>query len=419
MQSVSLLVLVTCSALLSSPCYAAEEVEEGASPLLTEETFDDAIKEKPYFVMFFAPWCGHCKKLAPVWQELHELIGGFTDAKEGDAEAGAAIDVGVARVDCTKQTALCSKHQVTGYPTLKFFKRTDDSVRYKGARAIDDLVTFIKKEIGLIKEPEEPAVEEAPKVVAPLIYTTETFEKIISTGHHFVKFFAPWCGHCQRLAPIWDKLAEAFGNTGSVTIGKVDCTEQREICTKYGVRGYPTLLWFTDGEQVGEKYAGDRSLDALRTFAVDQANSKPSKPIDEVKAKDEKKEADAAGSDSTPSPPPSQSAVLNLNEDNFQQTIKSGITLIKFFAPWCGHCKRMAGAYEQLGQQFADNAAITVAEVDCTAQGNRELCTGQEVKGFPTILLYRDGARDDSYEGDRSTADMAQFLTGQLQHDEL
>lgn len=42
---------------------------------------------------------------------------------------------------------------------LKFFKRTDESIRYKGARAIDDLLTFVKKEIGLIKEPEEPAVE--------------------------------------------------------------------------------------------------------------------------------------------------------------------------------------------------------------------------------------------------------------------
>ncbi|KAF2343402.1 Thioredoxin domain, partial [Trinorchestia longiramus] len=86
--------LVPLLALGSVALYAGAqdaETEEGSTTLLTQETFASAIKEKPHFVMFFAPWCGHCKKLAPVWQELHDELGGFSSGNE-EAEA---INVGI------------------------------------------------------------------------------------------------------------------------------------------------------------------------------------------------------------------------------------------------------------------------------------------------------------------------------------
>ncbi|XP_018017538.1 thioredoxin domain-containing protein 5 homolog [Hyalella azteca] len=384
--------------------------EEGSATLLTEESFSTAIKEKPHFVMFFAPWCGHCKKLAPVWQELHDELGGY-GAGTSETEA---LNVGVARVDCTQQTALCSQHQVTGYPTLKFFKEAEDNLKYKGARSLPELVKFVKQQMGLIENPDQPKKEREETGPATIIYTADTFESAISQGHHFVKFFAPWCGHCQRLAPIWDQLADSLADTEHITIGKLDCTEHREICTKYAVKGYPTLLWFTDGKQVGDRYAGDRSLDALRIFALDQAK-KPSKPV----TVDAPKNDEAPSSDSTPSPPEVTSSVLSLTADNFQATIAEGLTLVKFFAPWCGHCKKMAGAYEELGNKFLGQEGITIAEVDCTVPANKELCSEQSVKGFPTLLLYRDGKMEATYEGDRSTDNMAKFVSERLVHDEL
>lgn len=51
--------------------------------------------------------------------------------------------------------------------------------------------------------------------------TEETFDRHIEKGNHFVKFYAPWCGHCKRLAPVWDMLAEAYAKEKSVTIAKV------------------------------------------------------------------------------------------------------------------------------------------------------------------------------------------------------
>jgi protein disulfide-isomerase-like protein len=79
---------------------------------------------------------------------------------------------------------------------------------------------------------------------------------------------AQWCGHCKRLAPTWEKLADEVSSAGlnKVHIASVDCTVSRDVCSAQGIRGYPTLQLFKNG---GEpiKYNGGRDLSALLDFA--------------------------------------------------------------------------------------------------------------------------------------------------------
>ena len=81
----------------------------------------------------------------------------------------------------------------------------------------------------------------------------------------FVKFEAPWCGHCKRLSPVWDSLIEL--DLDGARLGTVDCTRQEAegACRQYGVASYPTLLLFSDG--LIKLFSGERSLPELSRFA--------------------------------------------------------------------------------------------------------------------------------------------------------
>merc|ERR1711920_1038088 len=106
----------------------------------------------------------------------------------------------------------------------------------------------------------------------PLALTVDTFDTAVASGStwHFVKFFAPWCGHCKKLAPTWAELADSMEKYSHVTIASVDCTVHKEVCQKAEVRGYPTLLLYKGGES--QKYQGP-------TLRLKNSSSKRSKTL--------------------------------------------------------------------------------------------------------------------------------------------
>eukprot|EP00035_Acanthoeca_spectabilis_P005623 m.115733 g.115733 ORF g.115733 m.115733 type:complete len:175 (-) comp13104_c0_seq3:421-945(-) len=72
------------------------------------------------------------------------------------------------------------------------------------------------------------------------------------------------------MKPAWDQLEESFSGNDNVAIVDVDCTkdDSKDLCSKYGVRGYPTIKYFTDAtDPMGDKYEGGRDFDALKAFA--------------------------------------------------------------------------------------------------------------------------------------------------------
>mmetsp|Transcript_11535 Transcript_11535/g.17489 ORF Transcript_11535/g.17489 Transcript_11535/m.17489 type:complete len:218 (+) Transcript_11535:132-785(+) len=88
----------------------------------------------------------------------------------------------------------------------------------------------------------------------------------------FLKFFAPWCGHCKKLKPDWDKLMDEFAGSASQLVADVDCTAGgKPLCDANGVKGYPTLKWGDPSDL--QDYQGGRSLDDLKKFATE--NLKP------------------------------------------------------------------------------------------------------------------------------------------------
>ena len=68
--------------------------------------------------------------------------------------------------------------------------------------------------------------------------------------------------------PDWDELGEKFENSKTKLIGDVDCTkdESKDLCERFGVKGYPTLKYFTPGDPDGVNYEGERDLKSLTAF---------------------------------------------------------------------------------------------------------------------------------------------------------
>jgi hypothetical protein len=76
------------------------------------------------------------------------------------------------------------------------------------------------------------------------------------------------------MAQAWEDLGSEYEASSSVLIGSVDCTVQSEVCSKYGVSGYPTVKYYKDGDKEGQSYDGGRSLDALKAHVADNLEVK-------------------------------------------------------------------------------------------------------------------------------------------------
>eukprot|EP00744_Colponema_vietnamica_P002351 GILI01003703.1.p2 GENE.GILI01003703.1~~GILI01003703.1.p2 ORF type:complete len:134 (-),score=43.16 GILI01003703.1:86-487(-) len=105
-----------------------------------------------------------------------------------------------------------------------------------------------------------------------------------------------------------------------------------------------------------------------------------------------------------------------LNEANFDSVIgdASKDVFVKFYAPWCGHCKQMAKDWEKLGYEV-DEKQFTIAELDGSA--HKELAQRYGIKGYPTLMLFKKYQKDKpvEYRSFRKYKDMKNWLiTGKI-----
>ena len=229
------------------------------------------------FVEFFSPYCAHCRHFAPTWKELVAEVYKIPNSPLNVGQMNCAVHGGTFLVSFKSIWFLiviqdkCAELKVSGWPQLDLYKDGELVDTFKKARELENLKEYLDKylvpEAPPLPPPPPPAPKAPTRILNPegkvLELDERNFSHEIKKGGAFVKFFAPWCGHCKKLAPIWTQLAEQMKN--QLTIAEVNCEEHNALCRAEDVQGYPMLFYYGD-DGVKTEYTGGRKSEQLKAF---------------------------------------------------------------------------------------------------------------------------------------------------------
>lgn len=197
--------------------------------ILTEDNVDEALNDPAnglWLLKFYAPWCGHCKKLAPTLDRMAPYLSG---------------KLAIGKIDCTDSLAkpICDRHHIKGYPTLKIY-RDGDFFDYPGKRDADSMIIFAEK----MSSPAVKVVGSYDEALTEVVRTDSSKGVGVGDGVGFVAYDG-------AAAKVED-------------IGKIDSSEE-------GVKALEALLASTPGLQVFGQVA--RKLQAEASFGVLQTRA--------------------------------------------------------------------------------------------------------------------------------------------------
>jgi len=219
-------------------------------------------------VEFFAPWCGHCQALTPTWEKAATVLKGVAT---------------VAALDADAHKSLAQEYGIKGFPTIKLFAPGKPPIDYQGARDVKPIAEFAIQQIkALLKErlsgKATGGSSDKTETSASVELTSRNFEELVLKSKELwiVEFFAPWCGHCKKLAPEWKKAASNL--KGKVKLGHVDSDAEKSLMSRYNVQGFPTILVFGVDKDSPYPYEGPRAASAIESYALEQLETNVSPP---------------------------------------------------------------------------------------------------------------------------------------------
>lgn len=460
------------AAALFAACSSVYVAAEGDSSVIELHNVDFHTVVTPEDVMlveFFAPWCGHCKALAPHYEEA----------------AGILKDqsIKLAKVDCTVETDLCSAYGVNGYPTLKVFRKGEAS-DYGGGRKTADIVSYMKKQalpaVSIVVSSNHTEFQGADKIVlvayieesdsesrgifnafaeshrddylfglssdptafgeagvtAPAVVLYKTFDEgrndfTASLTHEGLAEFLK-----DHSVPLLDEIspdnfalyAESGIPLAYIFIPAEDANRATLVKSLEPVareyKGKVNFVWI-DTNKFAD-HAKSLNLQEVKwpAFAIQKVQDQQKFPLSQDVGVTEKTVTDFVSKfvrgeispsvKSQPVPKTQEDAVYSVVADTFEEVVlndnKRDI-FIELYASWCGHCKRLAPIWETLGEKFASsNKDILIAKMDAN-ENDIPPAAGFRVQGFPTIKFKAAGSSSFiDYEGDRTLESFLEFI---------
>ncbi|VDP81386.1 unnamed protein product [Echinostoma caproni] len=463
MEATRLLSVLFCAILVLNQVTCEETVDESAVVELTADTFDSEVNKKDYvLVMFYAPWCGHCKAMKPDYAKAAAKL-----KEEG-------VDVMIAKVDATQHSQLASSYNVTGYPTLKF-RKNGGWIDYSGGRQTDEIVRWVKKKMApsvvtlktlsdaqkLIESDDVVVIAFSQNVISSVadahdkytfghISSKEAFDhyKVDSDSRVIVfkKFDDGRADHTGEITP--EALTE-FIQKESIplvveftqdTAGMVFGSPIRKHVVSFVAKSGDYERSFNVLKEVAKQFKGKAHFIVIDTdvpdnqrileffgmtsadvpgyrlinLAEDMTKFKPDSSeftVDSIQAFIEEvlsgKRKPFLMSEDVP--PPSTDPVRVLVGKNYNDVVSdlSKAVFVKLYAPWCGHCKQLAPIWDELGEAYKNKEEIVIAKMDATANE----AEGLSVQSFPTLKYYPKGSSEPiDYTGERTLEALKRFV---------
>ncbi|KAF6159167.1 hypothetical protein GIB67_032784 [Kingdonia uniflora] len=176
------------------------------------------------------------------------------------------------------------EYGIKGFPTIKVFSPGKPPADYQGAREVKPITEFALKQIKALlkdrlngKTSTSGRSTEKNEPSASVELNSHNFDELVIKSKELwiVEFFAPWCGHCKKLAPEWNKAANNL--KGKAKLGHVDCDAEKSLMSRFNVQGFPTILVFAADKDSPFPYEEARSASAIESFALKhwEANVSP------------------------------------------------------------------------------------------------------------------------------------------------
>lgn len=468
----------SCIFLLSLIVALSAGEDESKEYVLTldHSNFNETVSKHDFIVVeFYAPWCGHCKKLAPEYEKAASIL-----SSNDPQVVLAKVD---ANEDANKEIA--SQYDVKGFPTIVILRKGGKSVQeYKGPREADGIVEYLKKQSGPASA-ELKSADDATgfigdkKVVIVGVFpkfSGEEFENFLAVaeklrsdyefGHTLDAKYLPRgessvSGPLVRLFKPFDELFvdskdfnvdafEKFVEESSIPIvtlfnkdpsnhpfvvkyfdsplakamlfmnfssenGDSIRTKYQEVAGQHKGDGLVFLLGDVEASQGALQYFGLKE-DQVPLIVIQTTDGqkylKANLVSDEIAPwlKEYKEGKVPPFKKSEPIPEVNDEPVKVVVADSLDELVtKSGKNVfLEFYAPWCGHCQKLAPILEEVAISYQSDADVVIAKLDATA--NDIPSDTYDVKGFPTIYFRSATGKLVQYDGGRTKQDIIDFI---------
>ncbi|XP_053715668.1 protein disulfide-isomerase A4 isoform X2 [Synchiropus splendidus] len=454
-----------------------------ATLVLTEKNFDEVVNDADIILVeFYAPWCGHCKRLAPEYEKAAQDLSQRTPP------------IPLAKVDATTENELATRFEVTGYPTLKIFRK-GKVFDYNGPRERFGIVDHMSEQAGppskqvqAVKQVQELIKDGDDAVIVGLFSSEEdkdfelfqeacnSLREDFTFRHSFTaevaKLLKSSPGNVVIVQPEkfrskFEPASHQLKLEASTQVSEIQDFFKQHVVPLVGHRKPSNdAKRYTKRPLVVVYYGVDFSFDYRKatqfwrskvlevandfpeyTFAIadeeDYADELKSLGLSEsgeevnvaILADGGKKfamEPEELDSDvlrdfvtafkkgklkaivkSQPTPKNNKGPVKVVVGNTFDQIVMDTQkdVLIEFYAPWCGHCKKLEPEYVALAKKYKSEKNLVIAKMDATA--NDVPHDSYQVSGFPTIYLAPSNNKQKPIKfegGQRTVDDFSKFL---------